>query len=53
MGKGPNETYFDDWSGSKEEIKHGIFGEYWAMSVEGYIMNRGKRFKVPIILVIG
>ncbi len=43
--RGLMKPYFDDWSGSKEEKKHAIFGEYWAMSVEGYIMNRGKRFK--------
>ena len=43
--RGLMKPYFDDWSGSKEDKKHAIFGEYWAMSVEGYIMNRGKKFK--------
>jgi hypothetical protein len=30
--------------GEEQDISH-LVGEYWAISVEGYIMNRGPRFK--------
>jgi len=30
--------------GEEQDISH-LVGEYWAISVEGYIMNRGLRFK--------
>ena len=39
---GDFEQYLQD--GQEQDMSH-LVGEYWAISVEGYIMNRGPRFK--------
>ena len=39
---GDFEQYLAD--GEEQDMSH-LVGEYWAISVEGYIMNRGPRFK--------
>ena len=39
---GDYEQYLQD--GQEQDMSH-LVGEYWAISVEGYIMNRGPRFK--------